>query len=380
MADAQAKILLLFWGSRGGGSLFLSYLATCLGRSPQLDVRVSLRSDNDKIDDFQRGGMRLFQLQTGSLRGIARRPWKAVTALIRHMRDLRAWRPDVVIVAMNGPFTWPLAGLMKAWWGCRLVYVAHDAKPHDGDYARRWQSFTQGRLVAQSDIVMALSGFVAKEMEAQVDRSRIRSIPLDAVYPDQRTRRSAQREDRVLRLLVMGRLIAYKGFEKLHDAGLSLKDRPGWEMTIAGDGPMKAEIRERFAAIPNVTLELNWLSEPRMRELILSHDLLLCTYSEASQSGLIADALSFGLPAIVSKQGALPEQIGWCEEAMVDDTGEALGQKIADILERPERLEEIRRAFDAVFEAHKERELWTEFVFDLLHGQATESKRNKRFS
>jgi glycosyltransferase involved in cell wall biosynthesis len=46
-------------------------------------------------------------------------------------------------------------------------------------------------------------------------------------------------------------------------------------------------------------------------DAIAHHDILICPYEEASQSGIIAEAQADGMPAVVTPVGGLAEQIGY---------------------------------------------------------------------
>jgi glycosyltransferase involved in cell wall biosynthesis len=125
-----------------------------------------------------------------------------------------------------------------------------------------------------------------------------------------------------------------------------LRATPGWQLTIAGAGPLEQEVRRAFADWPQVSLELGWISQARTAELFSGHHLLLCPYVEASQSGVVAQAFSWSLPSLVMPAGALPEQVGHGKAGVVADTMDAEGfrRSLIAILEQPGRLAELSLA------------------------------------
>lgn len=360
MSDA-AKVLLLFWGKRGGGSIFTYYLAEYLRQESEIDLRVSLRQDNDELRLFQSAEIPVFTLGLASLRRMVFRPWEVYAALKRHLRSLHRWQPSVAIVTMNSPFAWPLVNTLKAR-GCRIIYVAHDARPHPGDYAPHWQRFTQARLLKLADTVVTLSQFVADELKNEQPNLPIRPVPLDAVYPCRFSERKFPLQPGRLRFLVMGRLIRYKGFEVLLDAVKRLENTAGWSLTVAGHGPLQDEIETYFSKINDVELELKWLSDERMFELMATHDVLVCNYSEASQSGLIAQALSSGIPVLATRRGALPEQLGSGPTLLTDGSAIDLATKMRTLIDEPSRLRQLSEAERKLFTENKKQNIWVEII------------------
>jgi glycosyltransferase involved in cell wall biosynthesis len=361
MNTRATRVMLLFWGSRGGGSVYTRYLAEHLHGEDGVELGVSLRKANEEIALLTKSGIPVFPLDFTSLRQLLRQPWTVVAALHRHMKALKSWQPDIAIVTMNGPFAWPYIGALRAI-GCRIVYVAHDARPHPGDYARLWQRFTQSRLLRLSDVVVTLSQFVADELARERPELVLRTVALDAVYPERAFERHFPLRPDMMRFLVLGRLIRYKGFDILQDAVKRLPDKAGWSLTIAGQGPLRDEIDQRFSGLANVALELNWLTDDRMFELMAEHDVLVCNYSEASQSGLIAQALSCGMPVVATGRGALPEQLKNGAGTLTDGSAEDLAAKMNMLMAEPERLQQMAQAARKLFADNKHEQAWLEII------------------
>jgi glycosyltransferase involved in cell wall biosynthesis len=190
-----------------------------------------------------------------------------------------------------------------------LVYVAHDPKPHPGDYAPLWQRATQAALLRKSARIVALSNYAARELTRLTDtRGKLQVVPLSAVFEPQEAR--ARREG-PLRLLFAGRMIAYKGLDILADALARLAQRDDWRLTIAGAGPaLDAAMARRFERPQVERVSSDWLSEADLEKLIAQCDILLAPYRSATQSGVVAQALAHAKPCVVTPVGALGEQIG----------------------------------------------------------------------
>lgn len=282
-------------------------------------------------------------------------------------------KPDAVIVTMNAPFAWPFVNVLQRH-GIRVLYVAHDAEPHPGDYAVVWQRVTQGLLIRQADEVVTLSNSVAKRIEDRIPASRhkLSVIPLETVYPTRRLNGAyTGPNDGPVRLLFYGRLLPYKGLDLLSKALEALRNQPGWRLTIAGSGPLEAEIGRTFAAWQQVDLELGWISDQRAKELLAHHHLLLCPYVEASQSGVIAQAMSWAMPSLVMPAGSLPEQIGFGRAGLVASTKDAEGFRhcLQSVLERPESLTKLSRTTAEWLTERQSSQAWLKLIC-ASHGES----------
>ncbi|SCY00829.1 glycosyltransferase family 4 protein [Microvirga guangxiensis] len=349
VASVRPRVVLHYWGRRGGGSLFTLLLAQHLKASQDpVDVFLSLADSNDDMVSFRATGLPILTLERPHLSTLWHAGWRLPKRLRMHANELAMLRPDVVIITMNSPFAWPFIYALQRL-GIRVAYVAHDAEPHPGDYAALWQRVTQDLLLKSADQIVVLSKSVAQRVTERIPstRSKISVLSLESVYPTKRTHLPfcATAGDPI-RFLFYGRLLPYKGLDLLGQALAPLRTSPGWQLTIAGSGPLEAEIRHTFSEWPQVELELGWISNERTMTLYSTHHLLLCPYTEASQSGVVAEALSWAMPCLVMPSGALPEQIGFGTAGVVAETVDAASfrRSVQIILEEPGRLAELSSA------------------------------------
>lgn len=311
------------------------------------EVYLSLARQNKDIEAFRETGLPIVTLDRPSLSNLWRRAWLLPQQLRDHGETLASFKPHAVIITMNSPFAWPFIILLQRR-GLKVIYVAHDAEPHPGDYARTWQRASQDLLIRKADRVVALSGSVADRIAGRIPIAarKISVIPLETIFPTKR----AQLPDlptasQPVRLLFFGRLLPYKGLDLMAQALAPLRTNPNWTLTIAGSGPLEADVRGTFGDWPQVDLELGWISGKRADELYASHHLLLCPYNEASQSGSISHAISWAVPSLVTPTGALPEQIGFGTAGVVADSMDADGFRrgLQQILEDPGSLINLSR-------------------------------------
>jgi glycosyltransferase involved in cell wall biosynthesis len=226
---------------------------------------------------------------------------------------------------------------------------------------------TQDVLIKRADHIVALSGHVLKQVAERhsIPTSKASCIPLETIYPIKRTRLLDFRPNsEPTRLLFYGRLLPYKGLDVLAEALKSFKSQPDWQLTIAGSGPLEETIRKDFADWPQVNLELGWISNQRTDELFSSHHLLLSPYTEASQSGVVAEALSWALPSLVMPTGALPEQIGFGVAGLIAQTADAHGlrQALQMVLEEPECLMDLSHGASKLLAERTVSQRWMEVL------------------
>lgn len=340
MAESAPKTLVWYWATGGAGVRFSQRVAQCIaGTQGAENVALSLHEENAWIERSRAAGHPVMTIGGASgFRAAAKIAVQGGERWFALERQVDAFRPDVAVIPMNFALAWPCCWSFTRR-GVPFIYVVHDAAPHPGDYARLWQSRVQRLLIRNAARVVALSDHVARQVEASGvlrQGQRCDAIPLAA--HDAATRRTPRKTPSgPLALLFLGRLLPYKGLSLLAEALLKLKDHPGWRLTIAGDGPEADRVRALFADLPQVELKLGLLDESGVDGLIRDHDVLVCPYLEASQSGVIAEALYDGMPSLVTPVGGLPEQIGfgragWVAEAV---SASALAEALAALLDEP---------------------------------------------
>lgn len=309
------RTLIWFWGTSGAGVRFSHRIAVEIAaRHGVGNVCLSVHSDNALIEACRAEGFVIREID-GPAGHRAFLPLlfsapKRLMAFRRHLKDLR---PDVVIVPMNFALAWPLAILAKLH-GAALIYTVHDAIPHPGDYSPQFQTVFQRRLIRIASKLVTLSTAVKDLLlakEPAIKPEAIEVVLLSSHVPRMRTR-ARKATGRPIKLLFLGRLLQYKGLNLLAQAMRKLAHRKDWMLSIAGNGPDREKVMADFADMQQVDLsQIKWLLEQEVDHAVASHDIIVCPYIEASQSGVLAEAQAYGMPAIVTPQGGLVEQIGF---------------------------------------------------------------------
>lgn len=334
------KSAVWFWGTGGAGSRVMARLADCLSEMHGTqNTALLMHSDNQFLDAMKSRGHKIFTVRGAAghrskIGLVIAAPWRAlllISALIRH-------RPSIVIIPINFALACPLALIVRGF-SMRLIYLVHDAEPHSGDFAPRWQRITQRWLIAQAHRVVVMSEYVRERvlvLNPDLDSERVDVVPLHMLG---RKLRRGERPTPTgpLRFLFFGRLLHYKGLDLLAQALKEVAQRSDWLLTIAGDGPERENVIKWFGEMPQVDItRVRYIKEAEIERLIDSHDILICPYRDASQSASVAEALYAGMPSLVTPAGGLAEQIGHGKAGWVSTaaTPEAIALAVQICLDR----------------------------------------------
>ena len=150
-------------------------------------------------------------------------------------------------------------------------------------------------------------------------------------------------------VLVLSRLLPTKGLDALLDAFLSLVQRKefmNWRLVLAGEGPpefiraLEQNVTQNAAS--DFVRFTGWLSGPS-KDVVLRNASLLALPSQHENFGLcVMEALSYGVPVLVSPHVGLSTQIvaeraGWVTETDVDSLEDTLATALGSESERLRR-------------------------------------------
>jgi glycosyltransferase involved in cell wall biosynthesis len=308
-STAAPRLMFMYWGRRGL-SQFVRDLAAADDGAPRGGATISLSRQNEEFESFSHLGARLFPVDTfAGGHGAITQAWR-IPLLRRELVDwIKRWRTDVVIDLM--PHVWsPFVISAIQSTGARYICVLHDAVGHPGDRSRGMTHLLR-RAAYQADHVLALSHAVGNRLRAssrlQPDRVTVLFHP-DLDFAVSRRRSLPPAPGTPLRLLFLGRIMAYKGLslfldtvDRLRAEGVPVS--PG----IFGEGPIEVHAR-RMAGMGAEVINRR-LSDQELGDVLMRYDALVASHIEASQSGVVAAALGAGLPCVVTPVGGLVEQI-----------------------------------------------------------------------
>jgi glycosyltransferase involved in cell wall biosynthesis len=293
--------MLWYWGRRGGGAQFTLGLARALARRNDVALSLALSAQGELTQQFRKLGVPVALTDTyrdlaGFVAATPRIPLVA-RALWR-----RAAGCDAVVSTMTHLWT-PLVAPGLARTGAVFVPVVHDASPHDGDFGWAW-GWRIGRELAAARAAVTLSDAVSRDLAARAPTLPQIRMKLPALLSG-----TAPRLPGEARLLFFGRFRAYKGLDILRDAfGLLRQREPRATLRVVGEGDAAA-LAPGLDRLPGVTVEQRWVPESELPALFAAADLVVLPYREATQSGIVPQALAMGVPVVATPVGGLTEQL-----------------------------------------------------------------------
>jgi glycosyltransferase involved in cell wall biosynthesis len=269
--------------------------------------------------------------------------------LVEHVPDMLRYR-DVARSADVVHFQWLAVQAVDRWLLPQrpIVLTAHDLLPRE---PRLGQTRFQRLLYDSVDAVVVHSEFGRGQLvgELGVDPGKVRVIHHGAfkhltVQTDERPLPPELGAVRSPVVLFFGLLRPYKGVDVLLDAWRGIDDAELW---IVGRPRMPIEpLRARAQA--NVRFVPRYVPDAELPAFFRRADVVVLPYSRTErfdQSGVLATALAFGRPVVVSDVGGLGEVTAEGAARLVaPGDPAALHDALAGLLEDPQQREGLAGA------------------------------------
>jgi glycosyltransferase involved in cell wall biosynthesis len=295
-------------------------------------------------DNEDERSLMLAQVEAAGV-ALVRLPRRRIRSLVRdtlwlHM-DLRRRKIAAAVVQWHYDPRYATLGLALP-----VALIVHDPQPHSGDFLSEFP--LPVRLISRTAELTAACLIIHSSRLFDQVRPLLRRLPIGVVPhgADMAPRPTPIPETR--RLLIFGRLFAYKGVDTALDAFKLLpKEMSDVKLIVAGRGPLADLARNQH----NVELRDRYIDDSELDALLDDVRLVLLPYTDATQSGVGLQAIARGVPCVVSSTGGLPELVEDSSSRLVVPPCDA--RRLADaIISTIDHHAELRSAIHGHAAAH----------------------------
>jgi len=258
-------------------------------------------------------------------------------------------KPD--IVHFNESYDFRCLLLMLLCTEVPFVTSVHDPIPHSGEHT----SLSKFKHWVRDQIRRRSHGLIVYGDSLREKLADYSHIPLDRIYAvphgeyryynhfDRRSGQSSKNGHK--HVLFFGRWEHYKGMDVLLDAEPMITQRvPEARIVLAGEGNLQlSELQPRMVHPDKFILKNYTVPDEEVPDLFRDADVVVLPYREATQSGPLHIAGSFGRPAVASRVGAMPEVIEDGETGLLVSPGDPreLAEAVCRLLTHPEEAERM---------------------------------------
>lgn len=226
----------------------------------------------------------------------------------------------------------------------KIMVDIHDVVQHSGHKLSFWSKFIIRKWFNLADEIVVHNSISADYMEnvLKLSKEKINVLPFGliplttkqiepCVFPEKPT------------LLFFGRICRYKGIEYLIKAvDIVIKKIPGLKVIIAGAG--KYEFGAEKIKNNRIYEIINrYIPNEQLAELINKSTIIVCPYTDATQSGVVMTAFAFSKPVVATDVGGFSEVIeeGITGRLVPPKDPQKLAEAITDLLTNPEKINAI---------------------------------------
>lgn len=266
-----------------------------------------------------------------------------IIAQLDLVRRIAKINPDKIIIAGQLEFF----GFMLYVFRKKIVMTVHDPFPHSGEKTFRKMFFRKIAFKLIPNFVL-LNGRQKEEFK-EYWHLRDNQICVNHLGPYDCTNLFLSKNDEKkerntgYNILFFGRISKYKGIEYLLKAMTIVHEQiPEATVTIAGRGQMYFDISP-YKDLPYVEIANRFIDITELANLLYKCSLVVCPYTDASQSGVVLTAFAMNKPVIASNVGAMAEYIenGKTGVLVPPKDVQPLANALIDILGNKNKLSEM---------------------------------------
>ncbi len=264
------------------------------------------------------------------------------------LRLIKQWKPDVIHVHFAVP-----AGA-AAWALSTITGVPYVLTAHLGDVPGtvpektggwfRWVYPLTPMIWKKASVVTAVSEFTRESAQKHY------RIPIQVIYNGvdlQKINPGVIRVNTPPRIIFAGRLMQQKNPVRIIEILAELKDLD-WRLTLAGDGPLKAEIESaiQIHGLADRISMPGWITPQQVIAEFSASDILLMPSLSEGLPVVGVQAAAMGLVLVLSNVGGNIDLVEPGINGFLLDAQDKKGfaNSLRTLLENPERLLEMRKA------------------------------------
>jgi glycosyltransferase involved in cell wall biosynthesis len=250
---------------------------------------------------------------------------------------IKKLRCDIAHLVLNEPWFNVCVPFIKSF---PLITTVHDVRYHVGDrrssIVPQWVTDLATKF--SSNLIVhgiGLKSYVCREFN--LDPYRVFSIP-HMNYSLYRHWERPEIQEQHNNILFFGSIWEYKGLKYLIEAEPYLSEAlEEFKITIAGKGEDLAKYRRYIIDPENYEIINDFIPDEDVARLFQKASVVVLPYVDASQSGVVTLAFTFGKPVVVTKIGSIPEVVDHGEDGFIVEPRDsrALAQAIITILKDP---------------------------------------------
>jgi len=221
------------------------------------------------------------------------------------VETIQLFDPDIIHITSGHILLLPL---MRKFRHKPIVITLHDVIPHTGENTWLHRLIIAGQIRSSTHIFVHGSLQKGELIKGGISENKISVIPhgdysffrdyqLDAI----------SEEDSVL---FFGRIVEYKGLNRLLDVMIMLGNKYRFKLIIAGEGNL-APYQEKIRRINHELIEVHnqFIDDEQVARFFQRAKLVVLPYMEGTQTGIIPIAYAFSKPVIATDVGSFSEAI-----------------------------------------------------------------------
>ena len=291
---------------------------------------------------------------------------------IRTVREIRRWKPDLLIVRYWMSWFAPSLGYVcrRLRHDCKVIGILDNVIPHEPHF---FDTPLTKYFLSGCDGYVTLCEAVSEDLLRLKGDAKFAVIqhPLYSHFGSKLPREEAESRLGLAHgkknLLFFGLIREYKGLDILLEAFAGLDK--SYQLIIAGEPYGNFDKYQKLIdAIPDgakrISKSLHYIKDSEVSLYFSAADLTVLPYRSATQSGISSVSYHFEVPMVVTAVGGLKETIGERGTGIVapEATPEAIRKEIIRYFAEPE----LRKDFISAIRKEKERLSWKGFADRLL--------------